>query len=46
MSRGTLDTRQLTLLFAYGAVTLFGFTFQKSLAKEIRITQVHNPEKP
>ena len=46
VSRGTLDPRQLTLLFAYGAVTLFGSTFQISLAKEIRIMQVHNPERP
>ena len=46
VSRGTLDPRQLTLPFAYGAVTLFGLTFQKSLAKEIRIMQVHNPERP
>ena len=46
VSCGTLDTRRFPLPFAYGAVTLFGLTFQKSLAKEIHVLRVHNPEGP
>ena len=46
VSCGTLDTRPLPLPFAYGAVTLCGATFQKSLAKEIHFLRVHNPEGP
>ena len=35
VSRGTLDTRRISQLFAYGAVTLFGGPFQWPSAKLI-----------
>ena len=46
VSCGTLDSRPLSLPFAYGAVTLYGLTFQTCSTKKIRVSRVHNPEGP
>ena len=43
VSRGTLDTRLISHLFAYGIITLFDLTFQLILLKFDTITQVRNP---
>ncbi len=43
VSRGTLDTRLISHLFAYGIITLFDLTFQLILLKFDTIMQVRNP---
>ncbi len=44
MSRGTLDTDQLSIAFVYRTVTFFGVPFQVLLLAISSLLSVHNPD--